>query len=60
MEKLSPEQRNALTSFMKKVRELLRMCSHGGVSLEAYEFIEQNLTSGQLRKVCELFWNRMS
>ncbi len=44
MGKLSAEQRNALTSFAKQIRELLRICAHGGVPIEADEFMEQNLT----------------
>jgi hypothetical protein len=55
MEKLSPEQRHALTTFVKQIRELLRMCSHGGVPIEADEFMEQNLTPGRLLAVERLF-----
>ena len=55
MEKLSPEQRHALTTFVKHIRELLRMCSHGGVPIEADEFMEQNLTPGRLLAVERLF-----
>ena len=55
MEKLSPEQRNALTTFVKQIRELLRMCAHCGVSIEADEFMEQWLTPGRLLSVGRLF-----
>lgn len=40
MEKLTPEQRNALTTIVKQIRELLRICAHGGVPIETDEFIE--------------------
>ena len=58
MEKLSPEQRNALTTFVKQIRELLRICAHGGVTIEADEFIQQNLLTsvpGGLLAVSRLF-----
>ena len=55
MEKLSPEQRNALTTFVKQIRELLRICAHGGVPIEADEFMEECLTPGRLLAVCRLF-----
>lgn len=58
MEKLSPEQRHALTTFAEQIRELLRICAHGGVPIEADEFMEQNLTPGRLLSVCRLFQER--
>ncbi len=56
MDKPSPEKRHAITSFVKQILELLRICSHGGVPIEADEFMEQILTPGRLLAVwCHLF-----
>lgn len=58
MENLSSEQRNALTTFVNKIRELLRICAHGGIPIEADEFMEECLTPGRLLAVCRLFQER--
>jgi hypothetical protein len=53
--RLSDIQRDGLRKFVTTIHELLAMCAHGGVSIEADVFIENHLTSGRINAIAKLF-----
>lgn len=55
MNQLSIEQRDALQTFVNLIRELLRICAHLGIPIEADEFIEQQRAPGRWLAIARLF-----
>ncbi|MEQ9588024.1 MAG: hypothetical protein RJS97_08730 [Parvibaculaceae bacterium] len=55
---MSDTQRAALLEFVNRIHELLAMCAHGGVPIEADVYVENHLTPGRILAVARLFQER--